>query len=65
MNVVLAIAAIVFLLPVAGISDAHLQAKCLVPPITDEGKCLQKAGAQCAILQRAGWAATRPRARRV
>jgi hypothetical protein len=44
-RVLLAIAAALFVL--AAISDAQAQAKCLVPPITDQGKCLQKAGAQC------------------
>lgn len=45
MKVVLAFVAAWFVL--AGISEAHAQAKCLVPPTTTEGKCLQRAGAQC------------------
>jgi hypothetical protein len=45
MKVVFAFGAVLFVL--AGISEGHAQAKCLVPPITEEGKCLQRAGAKC------------------
>jgi hypothetical protein len=47
MKLLVAVAGMLLLLAVGGVTDAGAQAKCLVPPVTEDGKCLQRAGARC------------------
>ena len=41
------VGALLLLAHFLSLAPAHAQAKCLVPPQTEQGKCLQKAGATC------------------